>query len=47
MIEEYLVEFGSIGVFCAYLIYDKQVLMKKLINALEKLTQRIERCPAK
>ena len=47
MIEEQLIQYGAIGVFCAYLIYDKQVLMKNITNVLEKLVNRIERCPLK
>ena len=45
MIEESLIQYGAIGIFCTYLIYDKQVLMKKIVNVLEKLASRIEHCP--
>ncbi len=47
MIEEQLLNYGSLGLFCVYLIYDKRVLMNKIIVVLEKLTERIEKCPRK
>jgi len=42
MIETTLAQYGAIGIFCAYLIFDKQVLMKKVTNILEKLVDRVE-----
>lgn len=45
MIEERLIEYGAIGVFCAYLIFDKQVLMGRLLKALDRIAVRIEQCP--
>lgn len=42
MIESALMQYGSIGIFAAYLIYDKQVLMSKIIKTLENLTHKIE-----
>ena len=42
MIEESLLNYGAIGLFCIYLIYDKQVLMKKITNVLERLVDRID-----
>lgn len=40
--EQYLVDFGAIGVFAIYLIYDKQVLMKKVLNVLENLVTKVD-----
>ena len=42
MIEESLLQYGAVGLFCAYLIYDKQVLMRKVTNVLERLCNRID-----
>ena len=47
MIEQYLLEYGPMGLFVAYLIYDKQVVMKKVIKVLEKLVERIEKIESK
>lgn len=38
-----LADYGITGLFIAYLIFDRQILLKKLTNAIEKLTERIER----
>jgi len=43
MIEDALLNYGAIGIFCAYLIYDKQVLMKKITNVLDRLCYKIDR----
>ncbi len=37
MIEENLLNYGMAGIFIAYLIYDRQVIIKKLIKAIENL----------
>ena len=42
MIEDALLNYGAIGIFCAYLVYDKQVLMEKITNVLEKICIRME-----
>lgn len=39
---EGLVDYGSLGIFISYLIYDKQVWSKKMIGAIEKLTEKIK-----
>lgn len=41
----YILDYGAMGLFCGYLIYDKKVLMGKIVNTLEKLIIRIEKCP--
>jgi len=40
-------QYGSLGLFCAYLIFDRQVMMKKLIAALDRLSSQVSRCPFK
>ena len=45
MIEEALINYGGVGVFCIYLIYDRQVLMKKLTKAIDRLGEAIAFCP--
>lgn len=48
MIEaSHLLDYGAIGTFCAYLIYDRQVLIKKLMNSLDRLADAISMCPVK
>ena len=42
MIEENLLNYGMAGIFISYLIYDRQVIIKKLINAIDKLTSQLE-----
>ena len=42
MIEENLVNYGMAGIFIAYLIYDRQVMMKKLITAIDKLSAHLD-----
>lgn len=44
MFEEVLVDYGTMGIFIIYLIYDKQVIQKKIVTALENLTVAIQRC---
>jgi hypothetical protein len=42
MIEETLItQYGTMGIFIAYLIYDRQVIIKKLTNAIEHLAEKI------
>ena len=38
MIEENLMQYGMAGIFISYLIFDRQVLLKKLTRAIENLT---------
>ena len=47
MIEKALIDYGGLGIFIIYLIYDRQVLSKKLISALNKLTEAVTSCPKK
>lgn len=47
MIEENLTQYGALGLFCVYLIYDKRILTQKIVNVLERLAERIEKCPRK
>ncbi len=42
MIEEQLLNYGMAGIFIAYLIYDRQVILKKLIKAIDKLTAHLD-----
>ena len=42
MIEEQLLNYGMAGIFIIYLIYDRQVIIKKLIKAIEGLTSQLE-----
>ena len=43
MIEEALLNFGMAGIFIMYLIYDKQVLVKSLVKAIDQLTDTLKR----
>jgi hypothetical protein len=43
MIEEALFQYGSLGLFTAYLIYDRQVTMAKLIKVIEDLTEHLKK----
>ena len=47
MVFENLLEFGVLGIFASYLIYDKHFWGKRLINAIDKLTDKIIECPAR
>ena len=47
MIEESLFQYGAVGLFAAYLIYDKQVLMKKIVDVLERLCHKVDSCPSR
>ncbi len=42
MIEDQLLNYGMAGVFIAYLIYDRQVIIKKLIVAIDGLNERLK-----
>ncbi|MBI2652103.1 hypothetical protein HYX00_01440 [Candidatus Woesearchaeota archaeon] len=45
MIEQPLLQYGMAGIFIAYLIYDRQTILKKLISAIEentKVTQELK-----
>ena len=42
MIEENLLNYGMAGIFITYLIYDRQVIVKKLITAMDRLSDKIE-----
>lgn len=39
MIEEMLLQYGAIGAVCLYLMFDRQVLLKKLQVAIENNTR--------
>lgn len=39
MIEETLIQYGAIGVFAIYLIYDRQVLLRTLTKSIDNNTQ--------
>ena len=43
MIEESLFQYGMAGIFIAYLIYDRQVLVKGLVRSMDELTQAIRK----
>ncbi len=43
MIEEHLIEYGSLGIFVIYLIYDRQVLLGKITKALDRNTSVLEK----
>jgi len=43
ILEGALLQYGMSGIFILYLIYDKQVLMKRVITSFDKLTEVI-RC---
>ncbi len=42
MFEEILIQYGMPGIFIAYLIYDRQVLLKKLGLSIDLLTEAIK-----
>lgn len=41
MIEDALFQYGMAGIFIAYLIYDRQVLVRGLVRAIDNLTDTI------
>ncbi len=41
MMEDQLIQYGAMGVFVSYLIYDRQVLLKKLTAAINNLSSSI------
>jgi len=41
MIEENLLNYGMAGIFIAYLIFDRQVLLKNVTNAIKELSLAI------
>ena len=41
--EEVLFQYGIAGVFIAYLIYDRQVLVKRLVRSIDELTDTIRK----
>ena len=43
MIEEALFQYGMAGIFIAYLIYDRQVLVKGLVKSIDNLTEAIRK----
>lgn len=47
MIENALMDFGTLGMFTAYLIYDRQVVMPKLIKSIDRLATLVQACPKK
>ena len=44
MIEDKLLEFGIAGIFILYLMYDKQIMMKKIVDALDRIGNKVEKC---
>ena len=42
MIEEQLLNYGMAGIFIAYLIYDRQIILKKLIKAIDQLSAHLD-----
>jgi len=42
MIEDSLLNYGMAGIFISYLIYDRQVIIKKLIKSMDRLGDKIE-----
>ena len=45
MIEEALMQYGALGIFCVYLIYDRQVIIRKLTSAMDRLSDAISMWP--
>jgi len=43
MIEENLLQYGMAGIFISYLIFDRQVLLRKITTALERNTEMINK----
>jgi len=43
MIEENLLNYGMAGIFIAYLIYDRQILMKGITKALQEVTETLNK----
>lgn len=41
MFEEQLIQYGMAGTFILYLIYDKNVLMKEVIDTIKTNTQML------
>lgn len=41
MIEEALLNYGMAGIFIVYLIYDRQVLLRKITKALDALNETL------
>jgi hypothetical protein len=39
MLEETLLQYGAMGIFAAYLIYDRQVILKKFQDSIEANTE--------
>jgi hypothetical protein len=42
MIEDALLNYGAIGLFCIYLIYDKKVLMNRVIRVLDRMCHKLD-----
>jgi hypothetical protein len=43
MIQETLVgQYGTMGIFIAYLIYDRQVVMKRIMQALDRIARKLD-----
>ncbi len=45
MIENALINYGGIGLFCLYLIYDRQILLKNITQALNRVAEALKTCP--
>lgn len=42
MIEQNLLQYGMAGIFISYLIFDRQVLLKNLTNAINSLSDTLK-----
>jgi len=43
MISDPLLNYGMAGIFIAYLIYDRQVLVRGLVKSIDNLTAAIQK----
>ena len=43
MIEDALFQYGIAGIFIAYLIYDRQILVRGLVKSINELTDAIRK----
>lgn len=39
---EILIEYGAMGLFVLYLIYDRQVVLKRILNTLERISRKLK-----
>lgn len=43
ILSKLILQYGSMGLFTAYLIYDRQYLLKKLISSFDELKKEIKK----